>query len=121
MRHLQRRHLCLFLCCTIISINCVSQEAVFWPKPTASRQQEPAYREKGKSKYSKTRKFKQKKRVPIEYRTSDRTIVQTAQGNQAHVDYYYSKRDNTPYVNLQKGMIYNRQRSPERRHKPRKQ
>lgn len=120
MRAIPVRLICLTVFCTLHAVDTKAQEAVFWPNHASSRQAEPAYRQKGKSKYSKTRKYKLKKRVPINYRQSDRTLVHTAQGNQAHIEYYYTKRDNTPYQNLQPGMIYNRPRNPEKRYKPRK-
>lgn len=111
---------CLTVLCILPGFDIYAQEAVFWPRHAPTNQAEPAYRERGKSKFSKTRKYKVKKRVPINYRQSDRTLVHTAQGNQTHIEYYYTKRDNTPYQNLQPGMIYNRPRNPEKRYKPRK-
>ena len=120
MRAVSAGLLCLTLLCILPGFDIYAQEAVFWPRHASMNQAEPAYRERGKSKFSKTRKYKVKKPIPKVYRTSDRTIVQTAQGNQVHIEYYYSKRDNTPYQDLQRGMIYNRQRNPEKRYKPRK-
>lgn len=107
--------------CLSICFQSLAQPSIFnWPAPADNR---TSHYDKKKGKKHRpsavsSKVFVEKKRIPRRTKVPDRVFTETAFSNHVHQDDFYHKRQSGKFSDLNKEMVYNRQRNPEKQ--PRK-
>lgn len=101
----------------------IAQPSIFnWPKPVDNRS---SHYDKKKGKKNRpaavsNKVFVEKKRIPRRTKVPDRVFTETAFSNHVHRDDYYQKRQSAKFSDLNKELVYNRQRNTEKQPRKRK-
>ena len=113
----------LGLCLYLFIDTAIAQPSVFnWPAPidTRTSHYDKKHSKKKRPAAISNKVFIEKKRLPKRNKIPNRAFTETAFSNHVHQDNFFNKRQNPRFSDLNKQMVYNRQRNPEKVSRKRK-